>query len=221
MRIINEQVLPKELLLVIENDELEWDGGAIISSIEYFGDDAKIILSILLDRSEEAQSWAIQLKGVRNEYIQREWSEDIVVYDQHFLIDEQKDSITELYIKNRAKDPYKLLHDLYLHFLSKFNGCIAFDKYLNKSHDFEFLLQMTDGLFAQGPEFILKEINSILNQNGCETYFWGDRVSQRWSNNQCIDETSNLIVLCIGDSYYIAEEITFTRLNNDHKINPL
>lgn len=213
MRIINDKILPKELLNVIENDELEWDGGALITSIDYFADDAKIELSFLLDRSDEKkQLWEVQLEGIRNENIKREWVEDIVVYDQHYLIKEQKDMNSELYIKNGATDSNKLLRDLYVHFLSKFEYEIPFDKYLNKTVDIDFLLKMNNGLFAKGPKFILEEIDIILQNNKCDTYFFGETAPKRWVNNQWIDESSDLIALIIGGSYFVAEKISFERV---------
>ena len=213
MRIINNEILPKELLTVIENDELEWNGGAIITSIDYFADDAKIELSILLDRSEEKrQLWEVQLEGIRSENIRREWAEDIVVYDQHYLILEQMDLNSELYVKNPTPDSNKLFHDLYVHFLSKFEYDIPFDKYLNKASNIDFLLKMDNGLFAKGPKFILEEINTVLQNNKCETYYLGETPAKRWVNNQWIDESSNLIALTIGKSYFVAETISFERV---------
>ena len=213
MRIINDKILPKELIKVIENDELEWDGGAVITSIDYFEDDVKIELSILVDRSDEKrQLWEVQLEGIRNENIKREWAEEIVVYDQHYLIKEQKDINSELYIKNEAVDSNKLLHDLYVHFLSKYEYEIPFDKYLNDTVDIDILLKMDNGLFAKGPKFILEEIDVILQNNKCETYFSGETPPKRWVNNKWIDESSDLIVLIIGESYFVAENIIFERV---------
>ncbi|CAG5083877.1 hypothetical protein [Parvicella tangerina] len=212
MRTINDEILPKELLQIIENDELEWDGGALITSIDYFADDAKIELSILLDRSEEKrQLWEVQLEGIRNENIKREWAEDIGVYNQHYLIKEQMDLNSELYLKNPTTDSNKLLHDLYVHFLSKFEYNIPFDKYLNKTSNIDFLLKMDNGLFAKGPKFILEEIDTVLKNHKCETYFFGETPAKRWLDNQWINETSDLIVLTIGESYFVAENITFKR----------
>lgn len=100
MRIINDKILPEKLLKVIENDELEWDGGVIITSIDYFEDTIKLELLILLDRSDEKkQLWEVQLKGVRNDNIKRGWAEDITIYDQHYLIEEQKAFKSELYVQ--------------------------------------------------------------------------------------------------------------------------
>lgn len=213
MRTINDKILPKELLKVIENDELEWDGGAVITALDYFEDDAKIELSILLNRSEEKrQFWEIQIDGIRNENIKREWAEDIVAYDQHYLIKEQNDVNSELYIKKRALDSNKLLHDLYIHFLSKFQHEIPFDKYLNKTGDIDLLLKMNNGLFAKGPKFLLQEIDFVLKNNACETYFLGEVTPKRWVNNQWIDESSDLIALVIGESFFVAENFTFERV---------
>lgn len=213
MRIINDKILPNELLRVIDNDELEWDGGAIITCIDYYADDAKIELSILMNSSDEnSQFWEIQLEGIRNETLKREWAEDIIVYDQHYLIKEQKDNNSELYIKKGATDSNKLLHDLYIHFLSKFESKIPFDKYLNKLGDIDFLLKMKNGLFANGPKFVLEEIDIVLKNNNCETYFFGETSPKRFVNNQWIDETSDLLALVIGGSYFVAENITFERV---------
>ncbi len=213
MRIINNEILPKELLSIIENDEVECNGGAIITSIDYFEDDAKIELSILLDSPKEKnQLWEIHLEGIRNEYIRRDWAEDIIVYDQHYLIKEQKDLNSELYIKTPAQDSNKLLHDLYVHFLSKFENDISFDKYLNRTSSIDFLLKMNNGLFAKGPKFILNEINTVLENNKCETYYLGETPSKRWVNNQWIEESSDLIAITIGGSFFVAETISFERV---------
>lgn len=201
MNQINQTILPKELLQIIENDELEWDGGALITSIDYFEDHVKIELSILLDRSDEKQQfWEIQLEGLKSEKILREWSEDIGVFDQHFLIDEQIDKSVELYIKSKANDSNKLLSDLYFHFKNEYDDLISFDKYINTS-----LIQMNFGLLARGPKFIMDQIKEILNTNGCSPYFYE-------SNSIEIEEKLNLYVLFIGSSYFIAEKITFERV---------
>jgi hypothetical protein len=201
MNQINQIILPKELLQVIENDELEWDGGALITSIDYFEDHVKIELSILLDRSDEKQQfWEIQLEGLRSQRILREWSENIDVFDQHFLIDEQTDKHVELYIKSKANDSNKLLSDLYFHFSREYDGLISFDKYVNAS-----LIQMNFGLLARGPKFIMDRIKHILTINGCSPYFYEN-------NSIEIEDKPNLYVLFIGSSYFIAEKITFERV---------
>lgn len=213
MRIINEKMLPKELLKVIENDELEWDGGVSISSIDYFEDDAKIELSILLDRSDNVrQLWEVQLEGIRNQKINRDWAEDIIIYDQHFLIQEQRDFKSELYIKNKPLDTHKLLYDLYMYFSKNYNGFISFDKYLNGVYNIEFLFNINHGLFAKGPKFILIEIDEILKNNGCSTYFFGNNKPQRLFNNQWVEDTSDLFTLLIGRSFFVAETILFERV---------
>jgi hypothetical protein len=213
MRIINDQILPKELLKVLENDDLEGSGGVMVTSLDYFADDAKVELSILLDGSDEDnQLWEVQIEGIRNERIVRDWAENILTYDQHFLIKEQKDSTIELYIKNAASDSNKLLSDLYRHFSTQFENYISFDKYLNTSNNLDFLFKMENGLFAKGPKFIMIEMNNILEKNGCSTYYYGETSPKRLSNNQWIEEVSDLVVLSVGQSYFVAENISFERV---------
>lgn len=75
--------------------------------------------------------------------------------------------------------------------------------------DLGFLLNMNNGLFAKGPLFILEEVNTVLCENECQTYFLNKTPPKKWANNQWMDQSSDLMVLIIGDSYFVSEEIKF------------
>lgn len=206
MNDISYKILPEELLTLINKGELDWHGGAFITSFECLEEQkATLGIHLLLDKSKKKeQNWRVHIEGLVCERIQREWSGDnILVYDQHFLIEEQQGARTELYIKNAPDNPHKFLADLYHHFSKKFEDYLLFEHYLNQELSLKALLKMPFGLFAKGPQFILEEIQYILETNGVITYFQG--------KHQIF--LKELLLLSIGGSYFVAESFYFDRIS--------
>lgn len=44
------------------------------------------------------------------------------------------------------------------------------------------------------------------------TYFFGEVAPTRWVDDQWIEESSDLLALVIGESYFVAENIKFERV---------
>ena len=214
MPTVNHSIFPIELQNLLVKSEIEWDGSINITSIDYYGDDAKIELSFNDDRRGRLkQLWEIQLSGIREERIVRQPADTMIAYSEHFLIDEQQGNTIELYVKAKPSQTGDAFMEVYQYFYRTFQGFIPFEKYLNvKSTGADSSFDKDLGLFAHGPKFIMSEIKSILDSNGYSSYLAMERENTIQSETGWVKDDLNLFALIIGDSFFVAETMSFQRI---------
>ena len=205
--------IPKELLQVVKTGEFEDDGGALITSIDYYTDDLKLEIKFNTGNENiENQFWEIQIENCREQKIDFNWSFELNIYSKHFLLAPFLEPHFDLYIKSKAPNPEKLFYDIYQYHNS-------FDKnrnintfFNNVQSDLLQTCEMDFGLVAKGPESYMKDYKMIFEKHETSPYLTNKVNPKRWYKNHWVAEKKHLELLEVGNSFFIAESITFNRV---------
>lgn len=200
---INNNIIPSDLRQILEGEDFELNGGGlVISSVIYTGNDLEVLFKIKFQAHNiPEQNWKIDISEIEAESISRSWTEELTVYDDHFLLYEFLDSHIELYYNNKADDSLKLLADIFELHKNNFDNRLPFAHGINFPLGRHRLCNSSNGLFARGPKRILELYWKCLNSNGVRANFVNEIPSNK----------SDLKLLEFGDSYFIGKTFLFSR----------
>ncbi len=151
--------------------------------------------------------WEVQIKDLKDYYIRYQWESNIDILDSHPLLLEYQENNMSLYYSNRASNPDKLFSDIYVYNTRLLNQIRPnnLNKYINNGDLFG-VCNNSSGLFARGPETIISEYQRILNENNVSNNILS-------SDDSDIFVSENATILILGDSYIIAKDFTFNKVN--------
>lgn len=208
-------ILPKDLQETFDSLDYEEDGGLTIRAVKYLDKDLYFDFAIYLGNIEqnETQLWQLHVENCHDSNIDMEnMCRYFSFYSDHFLLWKFIDNEMELYFKKETNNPEMLLADIYTVHNTIFNGYISLEKYLNGSNLLT-LCKSNNGLFARGPERILKYYFDCLHKAGKEPYFYGNYIHKKWDGEKWVSENGNFKVAIIGGTYFVGQNFNFRRLD--------
>jgi hypothetical protein len=195
--------LPIELLSVLNSPEFDDEAGILIKSVEYIDEDLIVIFLINFGGHMPDQTWQVNIAGVKEERIIRNWSETLVLYNQHPLLLEYIDTQTELYFKGATTEWRNLFIDIFEMVSELAEDRADILQYIFSPQMIKEKSQYGHGLFARGPKTILKIYEQCLVKYGIYAYYLGER--------ECSEDDKELKLLQIGDSFTIGKNFTFEK----------
>lgn len=122
---------------------------------------------------------------------------DIILTQQHPLLQHYQEEWAGLYFKKSPKDPQQLLDRLKLAVVEHTNGWRRFEEYANKG------AKLTDGfgLLLEGPRSLVEHLAKLLQEDGI-----GPSILPSVRGRE-----SDLHVMILGSAYVIANEFRFVR----------
>lgn len=212
-----DDILPTSLEETFDDLKYEEFGGLTITSVSQL-DNTRLCVSFVLNTGNEAdatrQHWNIIISGfcdgLHKPGTNAQWPQ---FYSDHPLLWPMVDDHVSLYFNHAVRSPELFLKDLWDTHVRELEGY----------HDFKFFTSFarflppvdTDmGLYASGPERLLKLYEACLDRAGAQPTIVGRWRPRRTTgtNDSSIPE---LILLVIGDSYFIGESIEFVQLDGD------
>jgi len=192
--------LPENLQVILNNLDYEENGGLVITSLTYSGDDLIVFFNLEYgDNESPEQHWRLDVVGLEKEKVVRSWTLFPEIYTEHFMLWEFTDFYTELYYKGHAGNPEKLFSDLYKTHVGNFDDNLKFGCGINAPSGMLKLCTDDVGLFARGPKKLLEKYEKCLIANGVDTSYV----------NEIKPESKELKLLLFGDSYFIGKEFKF------------
>ncbi|MBL7998299.1 MAG: hypothetical protein JNL32_06620 [Candidatus Kapabacteria bacterium] len=147
------------------------------------------------------------IKKIKAQWIVFEWSADYFeFYSEHSLLYDYTDNSVELYFRNTSYNPEKLFVDVFTIDQTLFDGKRRFGTYLNTANGLYGLCKQSHGLFARGPQRVIEHYAKCLAKHGMET-------SIIMQNEQEFQIENGLVLLLVGESYFIGQDFIFTRLH--------
>lgn len=205
------ETLKKELEDILSSLEFEEGGGIFITSTDWLSDDMKIKFVIKAGVEERNQLWEVQVKGVRDELIKSDITDELELFEEHPLLWAHNQRQVNLYFGHPSSRPCELFPDIYLTHSRLMGNWTPFNKYVNANISIIDLSKLASGLFASGPIKLMEEYKGILESHNMNPTIVGGHNPKRWLNGHQVDETEILKVLVIGQSYVIAEGFDFNR----------
>jgi len=194
-------LLPEKLEKILTSDDYYEDGGMIISGLAY--QDKDLILTINLypnSNRQTKQIWVLKIINIAAENFSRSWTTRFSFYSEHFLLYGLTDIHGDLYYNGKAKNPEKLLIDLYKSHLKTYYGDFPFAYGINAAMDIFKLCKDGSGMFARGPKKILEKYQVCLAKHEIQSNFVESSPKPE----------HKLKLLAFGESYFIGEDFLFT-----------
>lgn len=173
----------------------------IISGLAY--QDKDLILTINLypnSNRQTKQIWVLKIINIAAENFSRSWTTRFSFYSEHFLLYGLTDIHGDLYYNGKAKNPEKLLIDLYKSHLKTYYGDFPFAYGINAAMDIFKLCKDGSGMFARGPKKILEKYQVCLAKHEIQSNFVESSPKPE----------HKLKLLAFGESYFIGEDFLFT-----------
>ncbi|HEY2581584.1 MAG TPA: hypothetical protein VGI43_07250 [Mucilaginibacter sp.] len=196
--------MPKELNEILDSLEFEEVGGIVIESVKFIENDVNFIFSIRFDSAVPRQNWQVMVKGVVDECVINEWTQNIDVYEEHVLLLDYIDNHSELYFNGATKNSDALFIALFQSVTQLTDKISHISKYLFSLESVNELSSQGYGLFARGPKTILDVYARCIEKQGIKPIFIGLFTPSH--------EHKQLRLLEIGNSYFIGESFLFERI---------
>jgi len=199
----SSELLPEELDKTLNSLEFDDEAGMLIESISYSEADLYLTFSIRFDEDTARQLWRVTINGIADEFVTRDWTQSINIYNEHPLLLEYSDRYTELYFKGTTDNSEALFIEIFESLMQMADNVTDISDYLFSPERVKELSQQGYGLFARGPKTILKLYEQCLIKQGIKPIFIGEKEPSL--------ENRSLKLLKLGKSYFIAKNFVFER----------
>lgn len=213
---ISSQVLPAEILDIIQESDFESVGGIYIECLDYLENNALLKLRIEAGSEEATQFWQVTIEEIVSEKLQRSWAYDngasyIEIYTDHYLLWEFTNQHTELYVNGITESPPEYVGArFYEMHMKAFGEWLPLETYINSGGLFN-AIQMPQGLFAQGPEKVLSQYEKWLKQLGKPAYIFE---SEGLAAHNARKDRPDLQLMILGNSYFMGKRLIFSKIDN-------
>jgi len=123
------------------------------------------------------------------------------------------DPLRDLTFTGRPKSLEELAWNLFAAHRSVAGDWISFEKYLNPCLDVAALLTSGFGKLADGPEFIVVELNRVLMDSGLQATLGAPHRVKFWEDGAWHDVVSPLCGIAFGESWIVASGFEETPLS--------
>ena len=198
--------LPEDLSKILNSSEFDDEAGMLIESVKYIDEDLVVGFSIRFDKDKgmATQLWQINVIGLEEEHIKRNWMQSIDFYSNHILLLEYHDIHTELYFNGTTGNAQDLYLDIIQSLLQLSTNWADISKYLFSPKTINELSQQGYGLFARGPKTVLRIYKQCLVKHGIKSNFIGEF--------EPTPANKSLKLLQLGESFFIAHSFFFERI---------
>ncbi len=204
-----QDIIPSDLVEILESMEFENDGYISITGLDYFDDELNVQLTIYPGDNLPRQLWEIEINGLKKEHLDISECSDINFSTESNLLYQFTDRTTSLYFNGKAPDPHKLLADIYQCHRLNFSYWLDIEEFLNtNSQDptsLNNLCKSSFGLFASGPKKYLDKYFKVLLDHQMNPHYQSDY------DPIYKDFDKPLGILFIGNSYFIGQNFSLIR----------
>ncbi len=200
----------KELNKILESLEFEEDGFLKMVGFDHNSD--LLNLNFILNIEQKIQDWNIICKEPIDYIFKYEISYDVEIMENHILLSPYQQNRFELFFNGKCSNIEKVICDLYEKHKEITNDWFDIKKFLNNEADLNNLLNGSYGKFAEGPDVIINEYESVLNKHNIKTSQLGPYNPKYWDGKYWQDVMDVYKVCIINGSYIIAKDFEAKRL---------
>lgn len=186
--------LLKELVAITATGEFEDNGGIDIASAHWRP--RGLTLTLEVDHGTgELSSWSVHCDEVLEYHLSSAFDCGLDIWDaSHPAIDQYVQQTERLTFATAAREPARVIGELWMAHRAAVDDWIPFDRYLNAELPLHILLASNGGELAKGPAFLLEVYERVLNEHGC-------RPSRVGSKEGAAEKAS---FIHFGESYVVA-----------------
>jgi hypothetical protein len=202
-----------ELARILDCTDFEY-GGMRLISCEIIDEDNSTIVEFWDDLADiPRQRWKIICRHVKEFVFRNGNCVGIEVSEAHPLLIKHNEPSARLYFKGCTNHHKALLADLYEFHRGLVGPWLQVEDFVNQMPGPPDLFCY--GLFADGPQSLLKGYADILKKYGISTSWIDGSPPKYWRDGSWQEASRENIVLFVNDSYVVAEAIECRRVEAD------
>ena len=190
---------------------LDWDDISL-NLVEASSDEKKLAIRLRLWNGGSDEHWEVTATGLRQNRIVLGSCPDPWQFSRdHVLLWPLKQLTASLYFNGRTeKSRVALLGALFESHYALAGLWLPFGKYFKQSGRLEDILSHGHGMLAEGPQQLIEAYAEQLRAHQIKASVLTN-VTKYWDGQRWLDENGELIALILGESFVVAEAITFER----------
>lgn len=194
----------EELLKKLEAEFDEAEGWIRIVGADWFADDLRINLSLLLHEDAEPELWEISCTGTVEESLTSEFSETISVSSSSPLLCPFIEPEVELMFSDNTCSPSLVLGVVCTSCVELMERAEYIQRFTNQSAIISGIVSSRYGMLGRFPESVAERIVQLLSGHPINIKALPGRMPAHWNGSEFIPYPK-LKALKIGSSYIIAE----------------
>lgn len=208
--------IPKELVdFSWSYDDGEEDvRGFSIKRTDFLSNTIHVVFNVYFGTMSPAANgeWQLLVENYRDFHVDCCWVDELRIYDLHPRLLQYQEESAELYYSSILPNPDSLLADIYKAHVSVCGEFISIQKFLNKP--FLDACNTPFGLFATGPISVLEKYKEVFDRHGMINNIRKTSIPKHWNGEEYIPEPSDLKLLTMEDTFFIAQEFRFKKLSS-------
>jgi len=194
----------EELLKKLETEFDEAEGWIRIVDADWFADDLRINLSLLLYEDAEPELWEISCSGAVEESLTSELPETLSISSTSPLLRPFTEPEVELMFSDNTCQPSLVLGVVCTSCVEIMGRAEYIQRFTNQSATISGIVSSSYGMLGRFPESVAHRILQILSEQPINIKALPGRMPTRWNGSEFIPYPK-LKALEIGSSYVIAE----------------
>jgi hypothetical protein len=178
-----------------------------LDSVVFDDKDARLGVSVMDHGGDETWSrWSVEVRGLRDYEVVGPGGELSFIVDDHVLSRQHTDGRQSVSFRGTPTSALETVGRLWIAHQTAVGDWIPFERFINPYNNLEGLLKGGFGEVAVGPSFLMETYARVLNGDGVETYTSSLWKPKRWDGEKLIEDSTRLVTLTIGSSFFVAEE---------------
>ncbi|WP_283172905.1 hypothetical protein [Parathalassolituus penaei] len=209
-KLLCDKVAMEELLAELNSEFDDAEGWIRIVDADWFADDLKIKLSVLINDESEPDLWQLTCSGVVEESICSESFDSIYVLGESALLKPYSEEHADLMFADNSCDPAQLLGIICSCCVEVFGRLEYVHRFLNQRATLEGIVSSKYGLLGRFPLSLAKRIEESFERLPIRVNVLDPRMPRCWTGTEFVPYPK-LMVLELGNSFVIGEGFNAVR----------
>lgn len=200
-----------ELLARINEEFCDSDGWLRIVGADWFDDDLRVDVSVLMCEDKEPELWEISCGQVFDERLSSEFAETITLSNESPLLIPYKDDEVQIAFSENNVSPNELFGLIASACYEILGGFVDISRFLNLQPTSNGICSSKHGILGRFPERIAKKVVNELATYDIKAKILEGFSPKYWTGSEHLPYPSNIRALSIGSSYVIGAEFSANR----------
>ncbi|NOV32414.1 hypothetical protein [Methylomonas sp. ZR1] len=197
-----------ELLAGIDKEFCDSDGSLRIVGANWFGDELRFDLAVLMCEEKETELWKIHCGQVFDERLCSEFAETITLSDDSPLLIPYHDNEIQIAFAENNVSPNELFGLITSACYEIMGPSVDLSRFLNQQLSSKGICSSKYGILGRFPERIAKKLLSDLADHDIKAKMLEGFSPKYWTGSVYIPYPTNIKALSIGSSYIIGTKFS-------------
>lgn len=200
-----------ELLALINKEFCDSDGWLRIVGADWYNDDLRLDVSVLMCEEKEPELWEINCGQVFDERLTSEFAETISLSGESLLLIPYKDDEVQVAFSENNVSPNELFGLVASAFYEIMGTSADLSRFLNLQPSSKGICSSKYGILGRFPERVARKVVSDLAAHNIKAKTLDGFSPKYWTDNEHLPYPTSIRVLSIGSSYVIGANFCANR----------